>query len=117
MADNLTKEQRSLCMSRIRADNTLPEIALKKELKQQGFIHQPKNAFGNPDFINYEKKTAVFIDGCFWHKCPLHFKFPKSNKEYWLPKLRKNKIRAEEVNKAYKTAGWIVLRIWEHELK
>jgi len=115
MADNLTKSQRSYCMSKIRRSHTKPELKLKEKLK--GFEHCPKGLFGSPDFINWRKKIVVFIDGCFWHKCPLHFKEPKSNRKYWLPKLMRNVIRDREVDMAYKNAGWRVLRIWEHELK
>jgi DNA mismatch endonuclease (patch repair protein) len=114
MADNLSKKQRSFCMSRIRSRNTKPELALKKHLK--GFIYQPK-AFGNPDFINYPKKKVIFIDGCFWHKCPMHFIEPKSNRKYWLPKIEKNIFRDKEITLAYKNSGWNVKRIWEHSLK
>ena len=116
MPDNLIKEQRSLCMSKINSKNTIPELIMKKEMKLHGFIFQHK-APGNPDFINYSKKIAVFIDGCFWHKCPNHFIEPKSNKDYWVPKLERNVIRAKEIELAYKNSGWKVLRIWEHELK
>ena len=114
MVDNLTKQQRSYCMSRIRSRNTKPELNHKKKLI--GFIYQPK-AFGNPDFINYQKKIVVFIDGCFWHKCPEHYVAPKSNKSYWIPKLTRNIIRDEEINFAYKYSGWKVVRIWAHEVK
>ena len=117
MPDNLTKEQRSYCMSRINSKHTNPEIILKKELKLHGFIYQPKNLFGNPDFINKNKKIVIFIDGCFWHKCPKCYKEPKSNREYWLPKLEKNTIRDKEIDIAYKNLGWRVIRIWEHKLR
>ena len=117
MPDSLTKEQRSYCMSRITSRETIPELILKKEMKSQGFTYQPKNALGNPDFIHKGKRIVVFIDGCFWHKCHVHFIEPKSNKSYWLPKLERNCIRDAEVNIAYKNAGWKVLRLWEHELK
>ncbi len=60
-----------------------------------GFIYQPK-AFRNPDFINYKKKIVVFIDGCFWHKCPKHYIQPKPNKFCWLPKLNRNQTRDKE---------------------
>ena len=114
MADTLTKKQRSYCMSRIRSRNTKPELKYKERVA--GFIHQHK-AFGNPDFINFRKKTAFFIDGCFWHRCPKHYIQPKSNKSYWIPKLNRNQTRDMEVNIAYKKSGWKVMRIWEHELK
>ena len=112
--DNLTNAQRSYCMSRIKSRNTKPE--LKHREKALGFVYQSK-AFGRPDFISYKKKMVIFIDGCFWHKCPKHYIQPKSNKKYWLPKLERNIIRAEEVNKAYKYGGWKVVRIWEHDLR
>ena len=114
MADNLTKAQRSYCMARIRSKNTLPELNYKK--RAEGFIYHPKNIFGKPDFINYNKKTVIFIDGCFWHKCPTHYVPPKTNKQYWLPKLEKNVVREQEIKIAYESAGWKVIRIWEHNV-
>jgi len=115
MADNLTKEQRSFCMSRIRSKDTKPE--LKHKAKNLHLEYQPKGLFGNPDFVDWKKKIVVFIDGCFWHKCPKHFIEPKSNREYWLPKLKRNVIRDKETDISYKNAGWKVIRIWEHDLK
>jgi DNA mismatch endonuclease (patch repair protein) len=115
MSDNLTKEQRSFCMSKIRSRDTKPELYIKNKLR--GFIYHPKNIFGNPDFINWKDKEVIFIDGCFWHKCPKHFIEPKSNRKYWIPKLEKNVLRDKEINLAYKNSTWKVLRIWEHELK
>ena len=114
MADIFSKKKRSEIMSRIRGKNTKPELLLKKQLK--GFTYHPKNLFGSPDFINYQKKTVIFVDGCFWHGCPIHYRTPKSNREYWIPKIERNIIRSREVSLAYKLAGWKVLRIWEHEL-
>ena len=111
MADNLTREQRSLCMSRIRSFGTKAELKHKKRLS--GFEYQPSSLYGKPDFIDWKNKIVVFIDGCFWHKCPLHYVEPKSNKEYWLPKLEKNVVRDREVEINYKQSGWKVVRIWE----
>ena len=113
MADIFSKEKRSEIMSKIRSRNTKPEISLKKKLK--GFAYQPKE-FGRPDFINYRRKIVFFIDGCFWHQCPVHSKIPKQNQKYWSPKLRRNLTRAKEVEIAYKNSGWKVVRMWEHEL-
>lgn len=101
-------------MSKIRSRNTNPE--LKHKAKNFHLEYQPK-AFGNPDFIDWRKKTIIFIDGCFWHKCPVHYKEPKSNKKYWLPKLERNVTRDNEINVTYKNSGWKVVRIWEHELR
>ncbi len=116
MADNLTKEQRSLCMSKIRSRNTKPELMLRKALWGQGFSYQPKIK-GSPDFINKKRKIAVFVHGCFWHKCPKHFKEPKSNKKYWLPKLKRTVARDKENVKLLKKNGWKVVKVWEHEIK
>jgi len=111
--DNLTKAQRRYCMSRIRSFGTKAELLSKKRLK--GFVYQP-NLYGRPDFVDFRKKIVVFIDGCFWHKCPKHYIEPKSNKKYWLPKLERNTIRDKEIDLAYKNSGWKVVRIWEHKL-
>lgn len=114
MTDNLTTKQRKYCMSRIRADRTKPELVMKEKLHEMEF--QPK-MFGRPDFADLKNKKVVFIDGCFWHKCPIHFSEPKSNVKYWQPKLERNVVRAHEVEKAYINTGWKVIRIWEHEIK
>ena len=115
MADNLTKEQRSYCMSRIKRSNTAPELKARSRFRY--FRYQPKNTFGRPDYMHKGKKVVVFIDGCFWHKCSKHFKSPKSNKKYWEGKIQKNIDRAKKYNKQLKKEGWKVIRIWEHELK
>lgn len=57
----------------------------------------------------------MFIDGCFWHGCPEHQVVPKSNPDYWIPKLRRNSERDREVDAALEDDGWTVLRLWEHE--
>ena len=114
MSDNITKKQRSYCMSRIRNKNTYPEISFKEIFK--GFKDQPK-MFGHPDFVDKKNKTVVFIDGCFWHKCSKHFKRPKTNMAYWDEKIRKNVIRDKKVNSEYKNKGWKVVRLWEHHFR
>lgn len=114
MADNLTKAQRSYCMSKIRSSRTSPEYLVKEKLK--GYSYLPKGLFGNPDFINWKNKTVLFVDGCFWHKCPKHWNKPKSNRKYWLPKLDRNVLRDKEIEMAYSAVGWKVERIWEHEI-
>jgi len=114
MVDNLTKIQRSYCMSKIKCKNTQPEVIYKKNNKQ--IISHPA-VYGKPDFIDYKNKAVIFIDGCFWHKCQKHYKEPKSNKRYWIPKIKKNIMRDQEINMVYKSNGWKVIRIWEHELR
>lgn len=71
---------------------------------------------GKPDFVFSKRKIAVFIDGCFWHGCPRHCRMPSSNCEYWKKKISGNSSRDRQVTSELKARGWIVYRIWEHEL-
>jgi DNA mismatch endonuclease (patch repair protein) len=71
---------------------------------------------GRPDFVFRKHRLAVFVDGCFWHGCPLHCRMPKSRIEYWKPKIARNKKRDKVVQSTLRASGWRVLRIWEHEL-
>ncbi len=114
--DNLTKEQRSYNMSQIKSRDTKPELKLKDFFESKGFIYQPKE-YGKPDFINYKKRVVVFIDGCFWHKCPECFKLPKTNKGFWNKKINENSRRDKEVTLNYSYSGWNFFRIWEHDIK
>ena len=116
MGDVFDKETRSRIMSQIRSNNTKPEILLRKTLRGKGFAYQPRIK-GSPDFINRKKKIAIFIHGCFWHKCPKHYVEPASNKEYWLPKIERNVIRDKENEKILRRKGYKVITIWEHEIK
>jgi DNA mismatch endonuclease, patch repair protein len=68
-----------------------------------------------PDISFPRQRIAVFVDGCFWHCCPVHGTEPRSNREYWLPKLARNRTRDELVNRALVESGWEVIRVWEHE--
>lgn len=118
MADNLTPEQRKKSMSAIKSKNTKAELALRKQLWAEGFryrIHY--NVEGSPDIAFPSKKIAVFVDGCFWHKCPDCFSCPKSNESYWIPKLNRNVGRALEVNRKLESEGWTVLRFYECRIK
>ena len=63
------------------------------------------------------KKTAVFIHGCFWHKCPECFRKPKTNKSYWVPKIKKNTERDWRNAKLLKSNGFKIITVWEHEIK
>ena len=116
MTDTLTKKQRSYCMSRIRSSRTKPELKIKRLMNHLGFSYQPKGILGKPDFADKKRKIAVFVDGCFWHGCPKHYRKPKSNRRYWLPKIRKNMARDRKVSSALKNAGWKAIRIWGHEI-
>ena len=116
MADNLTKEQRSRIMSRIKGRDTKPELVIKPLMRKLGFLYQPK-MYGRPDFANKRMKIAVFVDGCFWHGCPGHYKAPKQNAAYWKAKVANNRRRDKTVNSKLKGRGWKVVRIWEHDIK
>lgn len=118
MVDNLTKEQRSKTMSNIRSKWTAQEKQLHNYLKGNRIRHamHPKIE-GSPDIVLKDTKTAVFLHGCFWHKCPKCYIMPKTNKEYWLPKIENNVKRDQKNNKILKKEGFKPVRIWEHETK
>ena len=119
--DNLTKTQRKKCMSRIRSKNTAPEYAVRKALTNEGIryrLHVGKLP-GKPDIVISRLKKVVFINGCFWHQhqgCRRNAR-PKTNKNYWLPKLEKNVKRQKEDIKELKKMGWKTYIIWECEVK
>lgn len=118
MADVLTKEQRSRCMSAIRGKDTKPEILLRKTLWHKGYRYRLKNRLpGRPDIIFPTERVAVFVDGCFWHGCPEHYQKPDTNARFWREKIRKNTQRDKEVNALLNSKGWKVLRFWEHEVR
>ena len=104
-------------MSTIRSKNTRPELHLRKALWLRGFRYRIHYCSEKIDIAFLSSKVAVFVDGCFWHNCPLHSHKPKSNLEYWTPKLQKNIERDRAKNERLTLQGWHVIRIWEHELK
>jgi len=115
MPDKFSKGIRSKIMSSIRSNKTKPEIILKKEIKGMGFSYQP-NLAGKPDFANRKDKIAIFVNGCFWHSCPLHGHNPKSNKKYWLPKLKRTAERDKKNKSELKAMGYKVISFWEHDI-
>ena len=72
---------------------------------------------GTPDIAIHPGNLAVFVDGCFWHGCPLHGTMPKTNSSFWQQKIRRNQERDGEVDKALHRLGWKAVRVWEHEIK
>ncbi len=72
---------------------------------------------GNPDILLTSTKTVVFLQGCFWHKCPKCYKEPKTRKKYWLPKIQNNVKRDRKNAKILKKEGFNVLKMWEHQVK
>ncbi|MGO8836541.1 MAG: very short patch repair endonuclease [Limisphaerales bacterium] len=69
-----------------------------------------------PDFVFLKSRTAIFVDGCFWHGCPKHATRPVNNRAFWRRKLAGNKVRDRLVTRTLRALGWRVVRIWEHEL-
>lgn len=118
MTDIMPKEKRSALMSRIRGKWTMPERKAHAYLKGLKIRHRmhPKLA-GNPDILLLNSRVVIFIDGCFWHKCPVHFVQPKTRVEFWRSKIEGNVKRAREVTKTLKKKGFRVVRIWEHEFE
>ncbi|WP_420843156.1 very short patch repair endonuclease [Cryptosporangium phraense] len=115
-------EGRSRNMQANRRADTKPEVALRKALHSRGFRYRKdfllRPAEGvrvKPDIVFTARKVAVFVDGCFWHVCPTHGRYPTTNDWYWAPKLRRNLERDCLVNAALEDAGWRVVRLWEHE--
>lgn len=108
-------------MSHIRSGDTGPEMLVRKYLFSKGFrfrLHD-KNLPGKPDIVLKKYKAVIFINGCFWHShagCR-YAKIPESNKEYWLPKLQRNKERDEKEQAALRELGWRVLVVWECSVK
>ena len=113
-------KKRSLTMAAVKSKDTSCEIILRKALWAAGVrgwqLHR-KEITGNPDLVFKGKKIAIFIDGCFWHGCETCCRMPKTRKEYWENKIKKNIIRDKEVNQQLKREGWKILRFWEHEIK
>ena len=118
--DNHTQEQRHYNMSQIKSKNTKPEDFVRKYLFANGFRFRKndKRYAGHPDIVLPKYKTIIFINGCFWHMHDCKdFVLPKSNLEYWIPKLERNKKRDESNIHLLQSEGWHVIIIWECELK
>jgi DNA mismatch endonuclease (patch repair protein) len=119
MIDVLNPEQRRLNMSRVKGRDTEPEKLLRSALHAKGLrfrLHR-RALPGRPDIVFPASRVVVFVDGCFWHGCPLHRSEPKTNQDFWIQKLSNNKLRDSRVNALLESQGWTVVRCWEHEIK
>ncbi|CDE59149.1 dNA mismatch endonuclease patch repair protein Vsr [Fusobacterium sp. CAG:439] len=105
-------------MRAIQSRGTKIEVLVCKALWNNGIRYRKnvKTLPGKPDIAIKKSKIVIFLDSCFWHKCPLHFKRPKSNLDYWDKKIARNVERDKEVNNFYIENSWHILRIWEHQL-
>jgi DNA mismatch endonuclease, patch repair protein len=120
MTDRVSSEQRSRNMAAVRATDTAPERAVRSLLHRLGLrfrLHQ-KLLPGTPDIVLKRHATVVFVHGCFWHghDCS-RGKLPTTRREFWLPKLQRNKERDLQNEKHLRALGWRVLVVWECELR
>jgi DNA mismatch endonuclease (patch repair protein) len=103
-----------------RRRDTTPELALRRELHRRGLRYRLEvNLLGDSrrrcDIVFQRAKVAYFVDGCFWHSCPIHGSVPKSNRDWWIEKLATSVARDRDTDERLAKAGWLVIRIWEHE--
>jgi len=118
--DTFSKDERSQIMAKVKSTgNRSTELKAIQIFNELNIIGWRRNypVEGKPDFVFLKYKIAVFIDGCFWHGCEEHCRMPNSNQDYWQKKIDKNKNRDIIVNKKFSNREWIVIRIWEHDLK
>jgi len=111
---------RSRIMRANRSRDTRPELAIRQRLHAMGFRYRVAtrplpNLRRTADVIFPREKIAIFIDGCFWHRCPIHGTMPKSNIGFWSEKLQRNVARDRHTDGVLMAAGWTVVRVWEHE--
>lgn len=107
-------------MQRQRRGDTAPEMALRRTLHARGYRYRVDRAplaglRRRADLVFPRAKVAVFVDGCFWHRCPHHATVPASNTDWWQAKLDANVARDRDTNRRLDDAGWVVVRVWEHE--
>jgi DNA mismatch endonuclease, patch repair protein len=122
MVDTLTAEQRSRQMARVRAQNTAPELAVRRGLHARGLrfrLHR-RDLPGCPDIVLPRHRVALFVHGCFWHGC-FHCdrgrRRPMSNRAFWDAKLDENVARDARNGHALRELGWRVIVVWECETR
>ncbi len=120
MTDNLSPADRRKTMQAVKGKGTRLEKRLWAALAQMGLRGWNKNVkevVGKPDVVFPDQHVIIFIDGCFWHGCPVcRRKLPVTNREYWERKINRNISLAKTHNRKLRRGGWIVIRIWEHEM-
>lgn len=108
-------------MQNIRSTDTTPEVFVRKKLFAAGFRYRKhdKRYPGTPDIVLPKYRTVIFVHGCFWHMHEGHpcFVMPKSNTDYWIPKLDRNRKKDAENIRELESMGWNVIVVWECSLK
>jgi len=138
MTDTMTPQQRHYCMSRIRSKDTTPEKRVRQWLWQHGYRYRlcVKGVPGKPDIVMRKYRTAIFVNGCFWHGHKVVWssvetgrapslqivnssccKIPNTNREFWVAKIQRNQDRDQENYKVLEENGWQVIVLWECQLK
>ena len=132
--DHLSPQQRHTNMAAIRGKDTKPEMIVRKGLWKRGFRYRlnHKRLPGHPDLVLRKYRTCIFVNGCFWHghhtQCIMHnsqfiiessecCKIPKTNREFWVTKIRRNKERDKKEQQMLAELGWHCITVWECELK
>lgn len=119
MIDHVSKEKRSDIMKRIRGKDTAPELMVRKLIYSLGYRYRlhVKELPGKPDLVFLGRKKVIFVHGCFWHghNCKKG-KPPKTNFDYWLPKLNENQARDARNQTLLESMGWQVLVLWQCEI-
>ncbi len=118
MADVMTPEQRHRCMSRIKGRDTKPELVVRRWLWHQGFRYRlyVKSLPGRPDIVMRKWKTAIFVNGCFWHGHDCNKRKPSTNAQFWQDKINRNRERDASNQAKLQAAGWNVIVVWECQL-
>ncbi len=123
MVDTVSSRRRSEIMSAIRAKDMKPELIVRRLLHAQGYryrLHR-KDLPGKPDLVFPSLRKVIFVHGCFWHQhsdpCCKIVRQPKSNRQYWLPKLERNVARDAKNSAQLEELGWHVLVVWECQVR
>jgi len=105
-------------MARVRSRDTDAELVLRRALWHAGLRYRVlvRELPGTPDLVFMRARVAIFIDGCFWHGCPIHYREPKRNSWFWKEKLVRNQARDCRVDSELSEMGWAVVRLWEHDI-
>jgi DNA mismatch endonuclease (patch repair protein) len=121
MTDNLSPEDRKKTMRAVQGKMTKLERSLAAMLAGMhlnGWRKNAKELPGKPDVVFDHERLIIFADGCFWHGCPVcNRKLPQVNSSYWQRKIECNAVRDRDIDRLLRQSGWVVIRIWEHEMR